>query len=125
MSQIITYLLIYNQYLINQIYELTIFIAKHIPIKQWAFEDSNSPVYQKFKVDKLPIIKKFIKQDYSFLLDYYLWNTVNLLNLFNVVTERPFQKVSYVLIVEHLITLSMITMVAKVNINAKYVVKHL
>jgi hypothetical protein len=52
-------------------------------------------------------------------------NTVNLLNLFNVVTERPFQKVSYVLIVEHLITLSMITMVAKVNINAKYVVKHL
>lgn len=73
MSQIITYLLIYNQYLINQIYELTLFIAKHIPIKQWAFEDYNSPVYQKFKVDKLPIIKKFIKQDYSFLLVYYLW----------------------------------------------------
>jgi len=73
MSSIITYLLIYNQYLINQIYELTLFIAKHIPIKQWAFDDSRSPLYQKFKIDKLPIIKKFIKQDYSFLLEYYLW----------------------------------------------------
>jgi hypothetical protein len=73
MSSIITYLLIYNQYLIKQIYQLTLFIAKHIPIKQWAFDDSRSPVYQKFKIDKLPTIKKFIKQDYNFLLEYYLW----------------------------------------------------
>jgi|LSQX01.3.fsa_nt_gb hypothetical protein len=36
MSQIITYLLINNQYLLNQIYKLTLFIAKHIPSKQWA-----------------------------------------------------------------------------------------
>ena len=70
MSQIITYLLIYNQYLINQIYELTIFIAKHIPIKQWAFEDSNSPVYQNLRWINF-LSSKFIKQDYSFLLDYY------------------------------------------------------
>ena len=73
MSQIITYLLIYNQYLLNQIYELTLFIAKFIPLKQWTFDDSKSPSYQKFKIDKLPIIKKFFKQDYSFLLEYYLW----------------------------------------------------
>ena len=73
MSQIITYLLVYNQYLLNQIYELTLFIAKYIPLKQWAFDDSKSPSYQKFKIDKLPIIKKFFKQDYSFLLEYYLW----------------------------------------------------
>jgi len=73
MSQIITYLLVYNKYLIYQIYELSLFIAKNIPIKQWIFDDSNSPKYQKFKVDKLPIIKKFVKQDYSFLLEYYIW----------------------------------------------------
>ena len=73
MSQIITYLLVYNQYLLNQIYELTLFIAKYIPLKQWAFDDSKSPSYQKFKIDKLPIIKKFFRQDYSFLLEYYLW----------------------------------------------------
>ncbi|MDW7669303.1 MAG: transposase, partial [Bacillota bacterium] len=73
MSQIITYLLVYNQYLIYQIYELSLFIAKHIPLNQLAFEDSNSPKYQKFKVDKVPIIKKFVKQDYNFLLEYYLF----------------------------------------------------
>ncbi|WP_331654475.1 hypothetical protein [Aminipila sp.] len=73
MSQIITYLLVYNQYLLNQIYELTLFIAKYIPLKQWSFDDSKSPSYQKLKIDKLPVIKKFFKQDYTFLLDYYLW----------------------------------------------------
>ncbi len=73
MSQIISYLLVYNQYLIYQIYELSLFIAKHIPLNQLAFEDSNSPKYQKFKVDKVPIIKKFVKQDYNFLLEYYLF----------------------------------------------------
>lgn len=73
MSPIISYLLLYNQYLLKQIYQLTLFIAKYIPLKQWAFDDSHSPAYQKFKTDKLPIIKKFIKQDYLFLLEYYLW----------------------------------------------------
>lgn len=49
------------------------FIAKHIPLGQLAFDDSNSPKYQKFKTDKLPVIKKFEKQDWRFLLEYYLW----------------------------------------------------
>lgn len=71
MSSIITYLLLYIQYLQKQIFELTLFISKHIPLKQWAFDDSNSPEYQKFKIDKLPIIVKFQKQDYQFLLAYY------------------------------------------------------
>lgn len=71
MSSIITYLVLYNQYLIKQIAELLLFIAKYIPLKQLAFEDSNSPAYQKFKLDKLPIIKKFEKQDFNFLLEYY------------------------------------------------------
>ena len=35
------------------------------------FDDSNSPEYQKFKVDKLPTILKFEKVDYKLLLAYY------------------------------------------------------
>ena len=38
---------------------------------QMRFDDSNSPEYQKFKVDKLPTILKFEKIDYKALLDYY------------------------------------------------------
>jgi len=47
------------------------FIAKHIPMGQWKFDDSNSPEYQKFKVDKLPKIIHFEKVDYLLLLAYY------------------------------------------------------
>ena len=36
-----------------------------------SFDDSNSPKYQKFKVDKLPKIIKFEKVDYQLLLAYY------------------------------------------------------
>lgn len=71
MNSIITYLLLYNQYLIKIIYELLIFISKYIPLKQMIFDDSNSPEYQKFKIDKLPTILKFEKVDYKALLDYY------------------------------------------------------
>jgi transposase-like protein/transcription elongation factor Elf1 len=51
--------------------QLILFIAKYIPLKQWAFEDSHSPKYQKFKVDKLPKIIHFEKADYQLLLAYY------------------------------------------------------
>ena len=71
MDSIITYLLIYNQYLITIIGELLLFISQHIPLKQMIFDDSNSPEYQKFKVDKLPTILKFEKVDYKLLLTYY------------------------------------------------------
>ena len=71
MDSIITYLLIYNQYLINIIGELLLFISQHIPLKQMIFDDSNSPEYQKFKIDKLPTILKFEKVDYKLLLAYY------------------------------------------------------
>jgi hypothetical protein len=62
---------LYNQYLLKQLSQLLLFIAKHIPLKQWAFDDSHSPEYQKFKVDKLP--KIFIPEtvDYQLLLAYY------------------------------------------------------
>jgi len=73
LNSIITYLLLYNQYLLKIIFQLLLFISKYIPLKQWVFDDTHSPKYNKFKVDKLPIIKKFYKQDYSSLLKYYLW----------------------------------------------------
>ena len=71
MDSIITYLIAYNQYLITIIGELLLFISQHIPLKQMIFDDSNSPEYQKFKVDKLPTILKFEKVDYKLLLAYY------------------------------------------------------
>jgi transposase-like protein/ribosomal protein S27E len=71
MDSIITYLITYNQYLLNIIFQLVLFISKYIPLKQMAFDDSNSPEYQKFKVDKLPKIIRFEKVDYILLLEYY------------------------------------------------------
>lgn len=71
MDSIITYLLTYNQYLIKTIYQLLLFIAQHIPLGQLAFDDSNSPEYQKFKVDKLPTILRYETVDYKLLLAYY------------------------------------------------------
>lgn len=71
MDSIVTYLLIQNQYLISIISQLLVFIAKYIPLKQWIFDDSNSPKYNKFKLDKLPIIIHFEKVDYELLLAYY------------------------------------------------------
>lgn len=70
---IILYLLQLIQYLYQQNCWLLNFICRYIPLKQWAFDDSHSQKYQKFKVDQLPIVKPFIKQDWNFLLQYYLW----------------------------------------------------
>lgn len=73
LMDIILYLLQFIQYQHQQICWLLNFICRYIPLKQWAFEDSHSPKYQKFCVDKLPVIKTFIQQDYRFLLEYYFW----------------------------------------------------
>lgn len=73
MNSIIHYLLIQNQYLLQIISSLLNLICKYIPFRQLTFDDSISPKYQKFKVDELPVVKKFEKQDYNFLLKYYLW----------------------------------------------------
>lgn len=70
---IIQYLLSFIQYQHQQICWLLNFICRYIPLKQWAFDDSHSPKYQKFKVDELPVIKTFVKQDWQFLLEYYTW----------------------------------------------------
>lgn len=71
MSLIITYLLNIIQYQYKQICWLTLFIAKYIPLKQWAFDDSHSPKYQKFKTDILPVIIHYEIVDYNLLIQYY------------------------------------------------------
>jgi transposase-like protein len=71
LDSIITYLFLYNQYLLKEISKLLLLIAKYIPLKQWGFDDSHSPEYQKFKVDKLPKIFNPEPVDYQLLLGYY------------------------------------------------------
>ena len=55
MNSIIHYLLVQNQYLL----QIISFLFKFIPLKQFAFDDSHSPEYQKFKIDKPPHIIKY------------------------------------------------------------------
>ena len=69
---IILYLLQLIQQLYHQNRFLINFICKYIPLKQWAFDDSHSPKYQKFKIDELPKIVSF-RQDWDWkdLISYY------------------------------------------------------
>jgi len=74
MDSIILSLLVTIQYQYKVICQLTLFIAKYIPLKQWAFDDSHSPKYQKFKTDILPnIICHKSEWDWQSLQKYYLW----------------------------------------------------
>ena len=66
------YLIQLIQYQHKQICWLLNFICKYIPLRQWAFEDSHSPNYQKFKIDKLPKIISFKQEwDWQDLIPYY------------------------------------------------------
>lgn len=69
---IILYLLPLIQYLYQQNCWLIQFICRYIPLKQWAFDDSHSPNYQKFKIDQLPRITDF-RQDWTYkeLIPYF------------------------------------------------------
>jgi len=71
MNSIITYLLLYIHHLHKQISFLLLFIAKYIPLKQWAYDDSHSPKYRRFTLDRLPIIIKHQELDYLVLLKQY------------------------------------------------------
>lgn len=72
MDNIILYLLTIIQDQHKQICWLILFIARYIPLKQWAHDDLHSPKYQKFLTDRLPLILPFVKQDWQFWLEYYL-----------------------------------------------------
>ena len=69
---IIHYLLSIIQYLYQQNCWLINFICRYIPLKQWAFDDSHSPKYQKFKIDELLLVTDF-RQDWTYreLIPYY------------------------------------------------------
>lgn len=67
---IILYLLQLIQYQQKQICWLLYFICRYIPLKQWAFDDSHSPKYQKFKIDELPKIIQYEVWDYHSYMDY-------------------------------------------------------
>ena len=72
LMNIILYLLqiIQDQYKI--IGQLLNFIGRYIPLKQWAFDDSHSPKYQKFKIDQLPKIISYKQEwDWKDLISYY------------------------------------------------------
>jgi len=68
---IIQYLIDGYKSLFQQYCWLLSFICRFIPLKQWAFDDSHSPKYQKFKTDELPVIKPFVKQDWQLWNRYY------------------------------------------------------
>jgi transposase-like protein/ssDNA-binding Zn-finger/Zn-ribbon topoisomerase 1 len=70
LNLIITFLIAYNQFLLAQIHQLLLFIVKNIPLKLPKY-DITSPKYNKFNVDRLPIIKKFEELDYKQLLAEY------------------------------------------------------
>ena len=72
LMDIILYLLQLIQYQHKQICWLLNFICRYIPLKQWAFDDSHSPKYPKFKIDELPLITDF-RQDWTYkeLIPYY------------------------------------------------------
>lgn len=62
---IILYMLNIIQYLYQMNRWLILFICRYIPLRQWAHDDSHSPKYQKFKVDRLPRIVYYEKWDYK------------------------------------------------------------
>lgn len=70
---IISYLIQFIQYQHKQICWLINFICRYIPLKQWAFDDSHSPKYQKFKIDKLPMILHYDPWDYQDYIPYIEW----------------------------------------------------
>ena len=70
---IILYLLQLIQYQHKQICWLLNFICRYIPLKQWAFDDSHSPKYQKFRIDRLPKIIYYQKWDYKEYIPYLEW----------------------------------------------------
>ncbi len=69
---IISYLLSLIQSLYQQNRWLISFICRYVPLKQWAFDDSHSPKYQKLKGDALTLITDFRQEwTYKDLIPYY------------------------------------------------------
>jgi len=72
MDNIILYLITIIQQQYKTICWLINFICRYIPLKQWAYDDTHSPKYQKFSVDELPKVG-YPRQDWDWqdLIKYY------------------------------------------------------
>ena len=77
LMNIILYLLQLIQQLYQQNCFLINFICKYLPLKQWAFDDSHSPKYQKFKIDQLPLILNVEPWNYLDYIAYLEWRYKN------------------------------------------------
>lgn len=71
MVSIIQVLIQYIKQLHKEKSQLLYFSAKFISLRQFDFDDSKSPKYQKFKVDKLPTIIRRETYDYLFLIELF------------------------------------------------------
>jgi len=72
-NSIITVLIAYNQFLLAQINQLLVFIAKNIPLKSSKY-DFTSPKYKKLTVDRLPLVERpetIRTYDYKVLLNNF------------------------------------------------------
>ena len=74
MNSIISVLVVYNQFLISQINQLLVFIAKNIPLKVPKHDITNEK-YHKLVVDKPPVFIPPKKLDYKDLLAKHLLET--------------------------------------------------
>jgi len=68
---IILYLLSLCQQLYQQNRMLLGLLCRYIPLRQWAFDDSHSPKYEKFKTDELPKIIPIPHKDWKHLTREY------------------------------------------------------
>lgn len=69
-------IILYLLQIINDLYSqnawMVQFLCKYIPLKQWAYDDTHSPKYQKFKTDELPkLVYQENKHNWKDLISAY------------------------------------------------------
>ena len=121
-------IILYLLQLIQQLYQqncfLINFICKYIPLKQWAFDDSHSPKYQKFKIDQLPLILNIEPWNYLDYIAYLKWRYKDQFKPIKPVAAVPMRHRQAVSVpaAMHRAFISTKTMVQKVSLCVKYAV---
>ena len=100
---IILYLIQLCHLLYQQNCWLINFICRYIPLKQWAFDDSHSPKYQKFKIITRTGTGKILTATMS-------GNTADLSDLFIAALHVTFRKHAHALPAKHPILTCTVTM---------------
>lgn len=93
-------IILYLLQLIQQLYQqncfLINFICKYIPLKQWAFDDSHSPKYQKFKIDQLPLILNVEPWNYlDYMLSKNYTTSISLISRLLIIVKLPLSALSH------------------------------